>query len=494
MAALPETHDCEWRGEAERLKGELIAAQDRLGTIEQQLEKLQRHVFGKRSEKMPSVADELRRFNGAPSREQTLNRRRENRQRKAELPEREIKHEVPANERRCPKCGKTDLKKVGAGKKTVVYEYVPGHFEKQVHLQETLACTCGECLVVAAAPARPIEGGQYGPGLIAHIVTSKCADSMPLYRLAGAYQREGIPIARTTLGDLFHAAARELTPLWDRLLALIAQRRLVLADETPIRVLDKGKTRKGYLWTFRTARGSGENELIGYCFSPTRSGDTPKKVLGGTQGYLMVDGYTGYNRVTLPEGRTRLGCWAHARRDVFDSLKTSPEAQELLDLIRDLYRVEHEAKASGILGTEAHSELRRERSSKIIQDIERWLAEQKKMHPPKSPLGEAISYIEGQWPALTRFLENARLPLDNNASEGALRVPVLGRKNFLFVGHDEGGERLAGLYSLVATCKANGVNPQAYLADVLVRMKSHPAKNLDDLLPHRWATAVADSS
>ncbi len=440
---------------------------------------------------MPTVAESLRR---ETSREETLKLREANRKQKQALAEVKIQHVVAPEKRRCPKCGSTDLKKVGEGKQTVVYEYVPARLEKQIHIQETLACGCGECVIVADGAPKPIEDGQYGPGFIAHVVTAKCADSIPLYRLAKSYQREGIPVARTTLGDLFHAAAKELARLWERMLKCIAQNELVLADETPIRVLDEGKTRKGYLWTFRTSRGSENEQLIGYCFSPTRSGETPIRILGGTQGYLMVDGYTGYNRVTLPEGRTRVGCWAHARRAVFESLKTAPIAQEILNLILELYKVELDAKDKQFLGTDAHLELRKSRSTVVIETIREWLMVQKPQHLPKSPMGVAISYIQGQWMPLTRFLENARLPLDNNASEGALRVAALGRKNFLFVGHDAAGANLAGLYSLVATCEANGVNPQAYLADVLLRVQTHPQNRIDELLPHRWAPAPALNS
>ncbi len=206
----------------------------------------------------------------------------------------------------------------------------------------------------------------------------------------------------------------------------------------------------------------------------------------------MVDGFTGYNAVTVPEGRSRAGCWAHARRDVFDSVKTAPVAQEMLDLILELYEVEYEAEKAGILGTTAHLELRKTESVAVLERIKGWLEAQKPKHLPKSPMGKASRYIQGQWTALTRFLENANIPLDNNASEGSLRVPVLGRHNFLFVGHDKGGENLAALYSLVATCQANGVNPQAYLADVLMRVKRHPASAIDELLPHRWSPAGQD--
>jgi transposase len=315
---------------------------------------------------------------------------------------------------------------------------------------------------------------------MAHLVTAKCADSIPLYRLAKSYRRTGIPIARATMGDLFHASAEATKPLAERLLTLIRQENLVLADETPIRVQAEKKTRKSYVWTFRTGK------LIAYRYSPSRSGQTPVDVLGGTQGYLVVDGFTGYNRITVPEGRIRVGCWAHVRRKFFEAKPTAPEAQQMLDLILGLYRVEHEIHQANVQGSAEHLLARRTRSAAVIAAIIDWLREQFPRHVPKGPIGEAIRYTQGQWGALTQFLSNASLPLDNNASEGALRPIALGRKNFLFVGHDEAGENIAGLYSLVATCEANGVNPQQYLADVLLRVQTHPQSRIDELLPHRW--------
>ena len=298
----------------------------------------------------------------------------------------------------------------------------------------------------------------------------------------------GIPINRTTLGDLFHTAADVLAPLPARILQLVREAHLVRGDETPIRVLAQEKTRRGYIWTFRTEK------LIAYEYSASRSGETPARVLEGTKGYLLVDAYSGYNAVTLPEGRIRVGCWAHVRRKFFDSLGTAPEAQSMLDLILDLYRVEHAARDAGILGQAAHLRLRVQQSVPILGRIRDWLATHHPLHPPKSPLGEAIRYARGQWEALGRFVEDASLPLDNNASENALRAVALGRKNFLFVGHDEAGAGLAGLYSLVATCHANGVNPEAYLADVLLRVQTHPAARIDELLPDRWAPSAPNSS
>jgi transposase len=436
---------------------------------------------------MPSIAEELGREGRVVSRAATLAKRRANAEAKAELPSREIRHAIPTENRGCPKCGRTDLKPLGDGKTTVLYEYIPPRFEKQVHVQETLVCKCGEGIVTAPGPARPIEKGHYGPGLMAHVVTAKCGDSMPLYRLAKGLRRAGVPINRTTLGDLFHASADAIAPLAERLLQLIAQSEVVLADETPMRVQAEGKTKKSFLWTFRTAD---TKPLIGFRYSPSRSGETPVKVLGETKGFLVADGYTGYNQTTVPERRTRVGCWAHVRRKFFDALSTAPEAQGALDFILALYRIEYEARDSSLLGSTEHLAMRQSKSAAVIEALRDWLAIEKPKHPPKTPIGEAIGYAMGQWKALIQFLQDARLPLDNNASERALRPAALGRKNYLFVGNDGAGENIAGLYSLVATCEENGINPETYLADVLIRVNTHPASRIDELLPHRWRPAT----
>jgi transposase len=428
---------------------------------------------------MPPIAEQLRAERPADP-ALTQARRRAGREAKAELPEREVQHDVASEQRRCPVCGSTELQLLGAGQRSYIYEYLPARFERQVHVQETLRCACGEGVVTAEPPLRVGEKGQYGPGLIAHVVTAKCADSMPLYRQAKAIQRAGIPIQRTTLGDLFHTAAEVLAPLYARLLELVRDSVYVHADETPHRVLAKGKARRSFFWTFRAGK------LVAYRYSPTRSSSTPCEVLGDSQGYLLVDGYGGYNAVTVPARRVRVGCWAHVRRKFFDALATAPEAQQMLDLILALYRVEHEVQDGGVLHSDEHLHRRRQLSAPILERIREWLRLHSTLHPPKSPLGQAIGYTRGQWEALGRFLEDALLPLDNNVSENALRVVALGRKNFLFLGSDEAGANTAGLYSLIATCQTNGVNPEAYLADVLLRVQTHPAADIDALLPHRW--------
>ncbi|QDF06296.1 transposase [Myxococcus xanthus] len=461
-------------GEVDALKGQLAA--------------LQRHVFSRRAEKLPTVAAELRgdADSTAARAEAAKQKRRERATRKAEeAPAREIRHAVPSEERQCPACGGDELKPLGQGRTSVVYEYVPARFERQVHVQEVLACACGRGVVTAPPPARVVDRGEYGPGFIAHVVTSKCADAMPLHRLAQRVERGGIPMSRSTLTDLFHQAASVLLPLSRHLLQCIASADVVWADETPLRVLDVKKTRLGYLWTFLTQNDEGQ-WLIGYRFSMGRASKTPKEVLGGTTGALVVDAYTGYNAVTLPKGRVRVGCWAHCRRRFFDALATAPEAREALAFILELYRVEAQARETDVVRTAVHRELRQLHSAPVLAQLRTWLEAQAPHHPPKSPLGQAISYAVKQWEALTRFVENERLPLDNNRAESALRKAALGRKNFLFVGHEAAGENLADLYALVATCEANQVNPEEYLADVMLRVQSHPNSRISELLPHEW--------
>jgi len=351
---------------------------------------------------MPPVSLELERK--PADAEETQRKRREAAAKKEKLPSEQVLHTVPDERRVCPKCGARNLEKVGDGKQTVEFEYVPARLIRRIHLQETLACKRCEGMVVADGPIRAVEKGHYGPGLIAHLITSKCADSIPLYRLAKQFRREGLPVTRTTMGDLLHAGARELEPLYLRLRQLIAATHVVGADETPMPVLAPKQTKKGYVWTFRT-----EN-LVSLVFSPSRSGETARNVLGQSRGYLVVDGFTGYNSVTVPDRRIRVACWAHVRRRFFEAQQTTPEAREMLELILDLYRVEKHARESGFLGTQQHLELRRSASAAAVERIAEWLKQQNPRHPPKGPLGQAIRYTFGQWQALQRFLEDPARP------------------------------------------------------------------------------------
>jgi transposase len=470
---------------------EVEELRQRTADLEAQLRALLRQVHGPKSERQRTESPERerrRRQSEEERRAEAERRRKENEEKRKELPAREILHEVPPEERHCPKCGGTDFAPLGPGRETEIFEWIPGRLERQVHIQQTLACHCGQHIVTAAPPPKVVDKGQFGPGFIAHLVTAKCADSIPLHRLETQFKRSGVPVARSTMTDLFHAAADLLRPLRDRLLALIASMAVVLADETKIKVQDAKKTRTAWMWTFlgRLALGAAEVELIAYRYSASRSGQTPSAVLGATTGTLVVDAYTGYNAVCTPEKRERASCWAHCRRKFFEALPSAPEAQHAIDILADLYGVEHEALERKIVRQPAHRALREHKSAPVLERFRLWLESQQPQHPPRSPLGKAISYAQNQWTSLQVFLKDENVPLDNNLSEGALRVVALGRKNFLFVGHDEAGDNLAVLYSLVASCTAAGVVPEVYLADVLLRVQTHPQARIDDLLPHKW--------
>jgi len=486
MAAGPDsaTHQCEWREKAEGLEAKLHVVEGQLASLKHELAALTRRVLGPKSEKMPPVGQETA---AAPEKtvdwEAVQKKRRERQKQKAALETKTTVYRVPESAKTCPKCGRTAMKRLGEGKVSTLYEYVPARIIAHRQVRETLACPCGECIVSADGPVNWQEKSRYAPSMVAHLITAKCADSIPLYRLEKEMHRLGIPLSRSTMTDLFHTAADVLEPLSMRLLNIIRGAEVVHADETSLKVQAEGKCRNGFVWNFRTTWPA---PLIAYRFAPSRSGETPRAILGGTKGALMVDGYTGYNAVTEVNGRSRAACHAHVRRYFFDALPTAPEAAEALAFIAQLYRIESDVCEAGIGGTAAHLELRRTKSRAVREAFKAWLDVQQKQHPPKSPMGDALRYTLNRWDELGLFLDDVRVPLDNNPAEAALRRVALGRKNFLFVGNDDAGENLAGLYSLVATCEANGVNPLDYLEDVLIRVHTHPNSRIDELLPHKW--------
>ena len=473
MAPPPnDDHECGWKVFAEDLT-------EKVTLLEAKLAAMERRLLGPKSEKLPPMNGEVRKERPIDP-AATQEKRRKNAELRATRVETDtVEHKVPDADRVCPKCNGTKLRPVGTGKESIVVDYIPGYFRRRRHVRETLSCPCGEHMVVAPGPDHSIEGARYGDGFRAFIVTSKCADSIPLYRQARQLSRLGIPISRSTLTDLLHQAARSLEPLADRLLTLVAGAEIVQADETSLKMQKPNK--RGFVWTFLA------DKLIAYKFAGDRSGATPEAVLGTSSGTLVVDMFTGYNAVTGTGKRDRAGCLAHVRRRFFDALPYAPEGKIALDFIRDVYVVEHDAIAAGVAGTAEHTHMRRARAGPIMARLMTWLEQQKPLHTPKGPMGSAIGYALNHWKELTRFLENSRIPPDNNRSESALRVVALGRKNFLFVGHEQAGQNLAGLYSLVATCVANDKDPLAYLTDILGRVGTHPAARLDELLPQNWS-------
>ncbi|GAB4293080.1 MAG: IS66-like element ISSfl3 family transposase [Coriobacteriia bacterium] len=464
---------------------------EQLARKDEEIAELKRALLGPKSERRkrkpssrtkPPLSDEEKARRRAAA---EVKRAAERDKRKQELEVQPIEHAAPDV---CPTCQ-------GEGPFVAlppdVSEEIEHLTERLVRLQHRLEkkkCACG-AIFSAPTPPRVVEGGLYGPGLYAYAVVSKCADALPLNRISKRFARGGVNIARSTLTDLFHRAASLLQPLHARLLELVAASDYVNADETSQPVMDEEHCRRGFIWTFICAG------IIAYVFSKDRGGETPQRILTDSTGYLQVDGHTGYNAVCVPEGRDRVGCIAHARRYFHKARDECPaECDIAFDFFRKLYDVEVQAAEADILGTPAHAILRRDKSKPVLDDFKDWLDNQQDRHDPKGPMGKAIGYAIRQWSRLDKFLEDPKLRLDNNISEGALRIIALGRDNFRWVGHDEAGDNLAILQTIVATCVANDVNPQDYIADVLTRMQTHPASQLDALLPMNWAQTVAASA
>jgi transposase len=464
-----DDHDCGWKAYAKAQDAKLVALNEKLAELERRF--LEKRSERRRGTKMPppttaktDAASSARKRKDAAA------------LRNAALETEIVPVPVPKDACSCPQCGTAELRRVGNGKPSTIYEYVQPHFRRRIYQRETLACRCGY-IVTARAPDRVGEKTRYAPSFVAHLVNSKCGDSIPQYRLEKAYRHLGIPMSRSTMCDLFHRAADELRPLHAAALALVPAALAVHADETSIRQL--GLEKRAFLWDFVTP------ELIVYRYAASRSGETAKQVLGDSQGLLVVDQHTGYNVVTKPGKRTRAGCLAHARRKLFEQ-RGHPETKEPLDLIGEIYGVEDEARAASILGTPAHLALRRSRSRPLFARLLRWGHRHRGSFEPRSAMGRAIGYLLRHFRELGRFLRHAEIPPDNNKAEAGLRRVALGRKNFLFVGNEDAGHDLAVLYTLVASCEKNEVNPIAYLTDVLTRVHSHPATKVDELLPHRW--------
>ncbi|MEM6275070.1 MAG: IS66 family transposase [Myxococcota bacterium] len=447
-----------------------------------EISELKRMLFGQSRERVVPVERELRARGKKPklTPEQRQARRREKRRAQTEARESLLVEDVVHSIDSCPACGGHELASISE-KVNEEFEFVSAHYKRIRHRRETKRCKSCDTVSTASGPDRVVDGGHYGPGLYAHAVVAKCADSIPIHRLAKSFERNGIPMSRTTLNALFHRAAELLGPIEKRILELVAASSRVNADETPIHIQAPGKCRTGYVWTFIAEK------LVAYVFAASRSGDVPRSVLGDTKGHLQVDAYSGYNVVCVPDGRDRVGCMGHTRRKFFAALETAPkEAATALDFVLQLYEVEYLAAERDIVGTSEHLKLRQTAMAPIFKKFQLWLRDQSPHHLPKGPMGKAIQYALNQWDELEKVLDDAKLRLDNNVAENALRIVALGRKNFLFVGNEQGGRNLATLQTVVSTCNANGVNPEAYIKDVLIRVQNTPSSEIDSLLPNNW--------
>ncbi|MGA2273922.1 MAG: IS66 family transposase [Bryobacteraceae bacterium] len=389
----------------------------------------------------------------------------------------------------CPDCG-GKLRALGEDV-TEVLEYVPGHFEAIRLVRPKLSCTACERIVQEPAPSRPIDRGLAGPGLLAHVIVSKYSDHLPLYRQSEIYAREGIDLDRSTLAGWVGGVTRTLEPLVEALRRYVMNTGKLHGDDTPVPVLapGNGKTKTGRLWTYvRDDRPAGDQAApaVWFAYSPDRKGEHPEEHLSGFRGILQADGYAGFNRVYEKGLVTEAACWAHVRRKFFDihQAHASPLAAEAIARIGQLYAIETEIRGRA---PDERRTIRQSRSRPLLESLQEWFESNLGKLSAKSETASAIRYALTRWSALVRFLDDGRLEIDNNAAERTLRAVALGRKNYLFAGSDAGGERAAAMYSLIGSAKLNGLDPEAYLRDVLARVADHPINRIADLLPWNLA-------
>lgn len=388
----------------------------------------------------------------------------------------------------CGACGGR-LRQIGADVSEQL-EYVPARFKVIRTVRPKLACVKCQAIFQAAAPQRPVSRGVAGAGLLAHVMVSKFCDHLPLYRQSRIYAREGVEIDRSTMAGWVEQVHDLLDPLVTALGRYVLAAQKVHADDTPVKVLapGEGKTRTGRLWVYvRDDRSAGSSAPAAawYRYSPDRKGEHPRGHLADFAGILQADAYGGWGGLYDSGRVTEAACWAHARRPWWDlyiehGRDENGLAAQALRRIQALYAIEADIRGQPPPIRRQH---RRARAGPLLAEFHDWLHAMLGHVSAKSELAKAARYSLGRWPALTRYVDDGRIEIDNSAAERALRGVALGRNNYLFMGSNEGGERAAALYSLVETAKLNGLDPQAYLRDVIQRIGEHPINRIDELLP-----------
>jgi transposase len=380
-------------------------------------------------------------------------------------------------------------------------DVIPAQFIVHQHIRPQYACKHCETITAAPIPAAMIEGGMASTGLLTWLAIGKYADHLPLYRLEQMAARQGVVLARSTTSDWIGRIGVALQPLADRLAELIRQRSVIHADETPVSQLapGEGKTKKAYLWAYRTAdltdqaqeqskeqskdQGKEQPRMVVFQYHNTRSGECARAFLQNWQGALMVDGYAGYKKLFAELGVTELGCWAHARRKFFELYQAgSPIAEEALVQIKALYAIVRECNQMSC--TERH-QYRQSHTIPKLKDFHHWLVNTRKTVAPNSGTAKALDYSIKRWAALERYSTAGHYPIDNNPVENAIRPIAIGKKNWLFAGSERAGFRAAAIQSLFATAKLNGVDPAKWLAETLEKLPTHPHSRIDELLPFK---------
>jgi transposase len=409
------------------------------------------------------------------------------------LPRERVVHAAPSC---CPGCGGS-LRKLGEDV-TETLEHVPAQWKVISHVREKFACRKCEAIAQSPAPSHPIARGRAGPNLLAQVLFAKYRAHLPLNRQSDIYANEGIDLDVSTLADWVGACAATLMPLVDATAEHVFAAERIHADDTTVPVLARGKCRTGRLWTYvRDDKPFGGRTAPAalFYYSPDRGGEHPEKHLAGYSGIMQADAYAGFNGLYVagrkPGPIVEAACWAHGRRKLFElaELQKAPIAIEAVKRIDALFAIEREING---LAPDQRVAIRRERSKPLVDDLEKWLRQERRKLSSKNALAKAIDYSLKRWTAMTRFLDDGRICMSNNAAERAVRGIAVGRRNWTFCGSDTGGARAAAIYTLIETCKLNSVDPRAWLADILARIADHPAKRITELLPWHWrAVTVA---
>jgi len=491
----------ELRALASRLMGQLQHQNALLEKLTLECAMLKRLKFAAKSEALPSeqrsllqddveadlqaLAEEIEQLEPTPAQAPADSSRQTPKRQSlpAQLPRQEFRHEPDSS---VCNCGQP-LKRIGEDVAEKL-DYVPGVFTVHRHIRGKWACAC--CQSIRQAPVSPhiIDKGLPTTGLLAQVLVAKYADHLPLYRQEAIYARAGVPLARSTLAQWVGSCGVQLQPLVDALRQVVLGHGVIHADETPVQMLKPaslkdGKTHRAYLWAYTPGKHEAAKAVV-YDFCETRAGAHARAFLQGWQGTLLVDDFAGYKQ--LMGGKIEeAGCWAHARRKFFElhAANKSQIAQQALVQIARIYDIEREWQdASGAQRLVA----RQNQTQPVIQRLHAWLLEHRAKVADGSATAKAIDYSLRRWQALTRFLSNGQIPVDNNWVENQIRPVALGRKNWLFAGSLRAGQRAAAVMSLIQSAKLNGHDPYLYLKDVMDKLPTWPNRRIDELLPHRW--------
>jgi transposase len=395
-----------------------------------------------------------------------------------------VSERIEPKEKVCPHCGK-DKCEIGH-EKSERYEYVPAKIVRHEIIRPKLACPCGQAGVsIAPLPPMVVAQGQPAASLVAHVLLSKFADHLPLYRQQQQFERLGVNFPKSTLGDWVEQGARWLQPIVREMKRQLLQEDYVQVDETPVRVQDPdvaGKCATGWLWVL----GSPGKDVI-FEFHPGRGKEFAQELLGDFKGYLQRDGYGVYGSLARDKLElVAVGCWAHVRRKFVEALADQrQEALPIVNELRKLYLIERHARNED-LTADQRRHLRQELSLPILTALKPMVQSAKERVLPQSPVGKAAKYCLAEWPALNTYLSDGRLEIDNNLTENAIRPSAVGKKNWLFIGHPEAGWRSAVVYSIIVSCQRRRIDEWQYLQDVLTRIPAMQQSDISSLVPANW--------